>query len=59
MVIGGGLTGIDAATEVQAYYLAQVENSECCEALGETTVRAGLDEESLAVLDEFFEHGAR
>ena len=58
VVIGGGLTGIDAATEVQAYYLAQVEKTlERCEALGETTVRAGLDEESLMVLDEFLEHG--
>ena len=35
VVIGGGLTGIDAATEVQAYYLAQVEKTlERCEALG-------------------------
>ena len=26
-VIGGGLTGVDTATEVQAYYIKQVENS--------------------------------
>ncbi len=25
VIIGGGLTGVDTATEVQAYYIAQVE----------------------------------
>ena len=25
VVIGGGLTGVDTATEVQAYYITQVE----------------------------------
>jgi NADPH-dependent glutamate synthase beta subunit-like oxidoreductase/NAD(P)H-flavin reductase len=58
VVIGGGLTGIDAATEVQAYYLVQVEKTlERCEALGEDQVRRGLDAESAAVLDEFLAHG--
>ena len=27
VVIGGGLTGIDTATEAQAYYIAQVEKT--------------------------------
>src|SRR5690606_17892800 len=27
VIIGGGLTGIDTATEVQAYYIAQVEKT--------------------------------
>jgi len=58
VIIGGGLTGVDAATEVQAYYLAQVEKTlERCEVLGEARVRDGLDEESLATLDEFLAHG--
>jgi len=62
VVIGGGLTGIDTATEVQAYYLVQVEKTlnryeQLVAALGETKVRAGLDEESVATLDEFLAHG--
>jgi len=62
VVIGGGLTGIDTATEVQAYYIAQVEKTlERYETLvaerGDAAVRVGLDEESLGVLDEFLTHG--
>jgi hypothetical protein len=62
VVIGGGLTGIDAATEVQAYYVVQVEKlldryERLVGALGEDPVRAGLDEESLLTLAEFLEHG--
>ena len=62
VVIGGGLTGIDTATEVQAYYIAQVEKTlERYETLarerGDAAVRAGLDEESSSILDEFLAHG--
>ena len=62
VVIGGGLTGIDAATEVQAYYLVQVEKTleryeRLAAALGEEKIRADLDEESQAVLDEYLAHG--
>jgi NADPH-dependent glutamate synthase beta subunit-like oxidoreductase/NAD(P)H-flavin reductase len=62
VVIGGGLTGVDTATEVQAYYIVQVEKTLArYEALatvrGEKTVRAGLDAASLEILDEFLEHG--
>ncbi len=58
VVIGGGLTGIDAATEVQAYYLVQVEKTlERCEQLGLDRVHQGLDAESAATLDEFLAHG--
>ena len=58
VVIGGGLTAIDTATEVQAYYVQQVEKVLArCEALGEERVRAGLCEEDLGILDEFLEHG--
>jgi NADPH-dependent glutamate synthase beta subunit-like oxidoreductase/NAD(P)H-flavin reductase len=62
VVIGGGLTAIDTATELFAYYPAQVEKVlaryEMMSAeLGETTVRSGYDAEELAVLDEFLAHG--
>ncbi len=63
VVIGGGLTGVDTATEVQAYYILQVEKTlERYETLaaalgGEAGVRAGLDPASAAILDEFVAHG--
>lgn len=61
IVIGGGLTGIDTATEVQAYYIVQVEKihqryhvlkSHC----GEAVLRAEFDVHSLSILDEFLHH---
>ena len=62
VVIGGGLTGIDTATEVQAYYIKQVEKTLSrfellVAAQGEDSVRRGLDAESKLVLDEFLAHG--
>ena len=62
VVIGGGLTGVDTATEIQAYYIVQVEKMlERYEILakekGEAAVRAGLDAASLKILDEFLSHG--
>jgi NADPH-dependent glutamate synthase beta subunit-like oxidoreductase/NAD(P)H-flavin reductase len=62
VVIGGGLTGIDTATEVQAYYIKQVEKTllryeTLVAAHGEEHVRHGLDVESKEVLDEFLAHG--
>jgi len=62
VVIGGGLTAIDTATELFAYYPVQVEKvlhryETLCEELGESIVRAGYDAEELAVLDEFLLHG--
>jgi NAD(P)H-flavin reductase/NADPH-dependent glutamate synthase beta subunit-like oxidoreductase len=62
VVIGGGLTGIDTATELFAYYPLQVEKTlERYEALcgdaGEAAVRAIYDVEELTILDEFLEHG--
>jgi len=61
LVIGGGLTAIDTATEVQAYYIKQVEKvvarCERLKAVGRTAVPEDLDEESQAVLAEFLEHG--
>src|SRR2546423_616144 len=62
VVIGGGLTAIDTATELFAYYPLQVEKTleryEMMSAdLGEENVRRGYDAEELAILDEFLAHG--
>ncbi len=63
VIIGGGLTGIDTATEVQAYYIAQVEKTsrhyhKLAEVLGEARLREQFDEPSLEILDEFIAHAA-
>jgi NADPH-dependent glutamate synthase beta subunit-like oxidoreductase/NAD(P)H-flavin reductase len=62
MVIGGGLTAIDTATELFAYYPVQVERilqryETLSSDLGESTLRQGYDVEELAMLDEFLTHG--
>jgi NAD(P)H-flavin reductase len=62
VVIGGGLTGIDTATEIQAYYIVQVEKmlaryEMLAAARGEAAVRAGFDAAALRILDEFLAHG--
>jgi len=62
VVVGGGLTGIDTATEVQAYYIKQVEKildryERLSEQLGEAAVTAGMNDEDQATLAEFIEHG--
>jgi len=62
VVIGGGLTAIDTATEVMAFYPQQVEKTldryEALSAtLGEDGVRSVYDTEELQELDEFLAHG--
>ncbi|MEP7147472.1 MAG: FAD-dependent oxidoreductase [Acidobacteriota bacterium] len=62
VVIGGGLTGIDTATELFAYYPIQVEKmlakyEQVVEAFGETQVMKQLDPEELMVIREFLDHG--
>jgi NADPH-dependent glutamate synthase beta subunit-like oxidoreductase/NAD(P)H-flavin reductase len=62
VVIGGGLTGVDTATEVQAYYITQVEKilnryEILAGAYGEEKIRADLDTASIEILDEFLLHG--
>lgn len=62
VVIGGGLTGIDTATEVQAYYISQVEKTLyryeiLVKTLGEEAVLQSLDPASREILDEFLLHG--
>ena len=61
VVIGGGLTGVDTATEVQAYYIKQVEKTlfryeTLASRLGEETLRAEFSAQDLEVLDEFCAH---
>jgi NAD(P)H-flavin reductase len=62
VVIGGGLTAIDTATELFAYYPVQVEKTlERFEALagefGEDVVWKRFDAEERAALEEFIAHG--
>ncbi len=62
VVIGGGLTGVDTATEVQAYYIKQVEKTldryeRLAKEQGEESVRRGLNAEDGEILDEFLAHG--
>ncbi|MBZ4394995.1 FAD-dependent oxidoreductase [Myxococcus sp. AS-1-15] len=62
IVIGGGLTGIDTATELMAYYPVQVEKAlarheKLAAELGEEAVFARLDAEERATYQTFLEHG--
>ena len=63
LVIGGGLTGIDTATELAAYYPVQVEKflarweALAADAGGEDALWKMYDVEEAAVAREFLEHG--
>ena len=62
IVIGGGLTAIDTATEVQAYYITQVEKivhhyEKVVKYFGRDLIRTRFDSVSLKILDEFLQHG--
>jgi NADPH-dependent glutamate synthase beta subunit-like oxidoreductase/NAD(P)H-flavin reductase len=62
VVIGGGLTGIDTATELFAYYPIQVEKmlnlfEELSAEFGEGVVWNYFDDEEREVFAEFIEHG--
>ena len=61
VVIGGGLTAIDSATESLAYYVVQVEKflsryETLCNERDETVVRGAWLEEEAAIADEFLTH---
>ncbi len=63
IVIGGGLTAIDTATESLAYYVRQVEKfalrtSRLIAERGEQAVRANWSAEEAAIADEFLVHAA-
>src|SRR5208282_1650925 len=62
VVIGGGLTAIDTATESLAYYVVQVEKfleryETLAAELGEREVRAPWSAEETATAEEFLAHG--
>lgn len=62
VVIGGGLTAIDTATELMAYYPVQVEKifrryELMVEAFGEELVLGVLDDEEREILKRYLEHG--
>ena len=62
IVVGGGLTAIDSATELAAYYPVQVEKilerfTELQRSLGETQVWAPYSQEERERLVTFLEHG--
>jgi NAD(P)H-flavin reductase/NADPH-dependent glutamate synthase beta subunit-like oxidoreductase len=61
-VIGGGLTAIDTATELLAYYPVQVSKivkryDKLVAQYGEESVRGRYDTEELEILEEFIAHG--
>ncbi len=62
VVIGGGLTAIDTATEALAYYPVQVEKfvaryDDLVADRGAAAVRAAWSTDELAIADEFLAHG--
>ena len=62
VVIGGGLTAIDTATELLAYYPIQAEKTlsryeKLCADKGEPAVRATFDPEEREILDRLLAHG--
>ena len=63
VVIGGGLTAVDTATEVQAYYLVQVEKlakryQTLVSHFGEDSVRSRFLAADLPILEESLRHAA-
>ncbi len=62
IVIGGGLTGIDTATEMMAYYPVQVERvlrrtGVLIEELGQERFWMSFNDEDRQILEEFIAHG--
>lgn len=62
VVIGGGLTGVDTATELQAYYITQVEKvlaryEILLQEHGEEMINQQLDPGSKEILAEYLRHG--
>lgn len=62
IVIGGGLTGVDTATEVQAYYITQVEKilwryEILVQKWGLEAVAQHFPDVDSKILNEFLEHG--
>ncbi len=62
VVIGGGLTAIDTATESLAYYVVQVEKflgrfEALANSIGEDAIRDRWDPEEREIAEEFLSHG--
>lgn len=62
VIIGGGLTGVDTATEVQAYYICQVEKilnryEKLSKKIGSEKILEKCDAVSKNILEEFLAHG--
>ncbi len=62
VVIGGGLTAIDTATEMQAYYVVQAEKAldrydRLVPKIGEEAIWAKLDEEERGIIETWLKHG--
>ncbi len=62
VVIGGGLTAIDTATEMQAYYVVQAEKAldrydRLLPKIGEDAIRARLDPEEREIVETWLKHG--
>ncbi|VVC76210.1 Dihydroorotate dehydrogenase B (NAD(+)), electron transfer subunit [Aquicella siphonis] len=62
VVIGGGLTGVDTATELQAYYISQVEKIQMryeilAAEYGEEFIHQQMDAASREILAEYIRHG--
>lgn len=63
LVVGGGLTAIDTATEAQNYYLSQIKKFEeqyqkLSALIGEGQILASLDEEEKNIAKEFLAHAS-
>jgi NADPH-dependent glutamate synthase beta subunit-like oxidoreductase/NAD(P)H-flavin reductase len=63
LVIGGGLTAIDTATELMAYYPVQVEKIKSRYDIlvaenGIENIRSMFDEEQMGILDTYLRHAA-
>jgi NADPH-dependent glutamate synthase beta subunit-like oxidoreductase/NAD(P)H-flavin reductase len=63
VVIGGGLTAIDTATELAAYYPVQVEKTlaryeQLVKEIGHDAVVASFNADEQEILGEFLDHGA-
>ncbi len=58
-VIGGGLTAVDTACEVQAYYIVQIKKfAKKVAAIGKEKIWAILNEEEKIIATEFLQHAA-
>jgi NADPH-dependent glutamate synthase beta subunit-like oxidoreductase/NAD(P)H-flavin reductase len=62
VVIGGGLTAIDTATEMQAYYVVQAEKTldrydRLVAKIGEAAIWASLDAEEREIVETWLKHG--